>query len=122
VLHIADVCKPIFQSLTVSTNSLRPVNRQMIEVTLTAVATDNCDASPECHIVSVCSSDPVMSQSDNTGPDWEITGPMSVALRAEVSSSAQSRVYSIRVACTDSSGNTTYRKACVRASRNQNSE
>jgi hypothetical protein len=41
----------------------------------------------------------------NTEPDWEITGDLTVDLRAERAGGGDGRIYSIVVECTDASGN-----------------
>jgi microsomal dipeptidase-like Zn-dependent dipeptidase len=57
-------------------HALRPV-------TVTVAASDGCDpAPPACRIVGVTSSQPPRRAGR---PDWIITGPLTVALRAEVS-------------------------------------
>jgi len=83
------------------------------------VATDNCDANPVCRIVSVTSSEPVTGPGDNTTPDWNITGNLTVDLRAEVTSQDLPRVYTILVSCTDASGNTSYRSLDVVVPKNK---
>ncbi len=42
---------------------------------------------------------------DNGSPDWVITGPLSVSLRAERLGSGNGRFYTITVRCTDEAGN-----------------
>ena len=109
VLHVLDWSRPVFSSLTASPDVLRPANGQMVAVTLTAQVRDNCDANPVCRIVAVVSSE----RPDGT-PDWRITGDMSLQLRAEVTSRRGPRVYTVLVACTDASGNTTLRSVHVK--------
>jgi hypothetical protein len=87
-----------------------------VPVSITATATDICDTSPKCTIVSVTSNEPVLGPgSGHTDPDWVITdlGPkaspatLGVQLRAERAGGGTGRVYTINVACSDASGNTT---------------
>ena len=67
---------------------------------------DVCDKAPACQITSEESNEPVNGQGNgNTAPDWEITGPLTVNLRAERSGGANGRVYTIVVECTDAAGN-----------------
>jgi len=90
-------------SLTATPNVLWPPNQKMTLVTLKAT-TEGGSGSPSCTITSVASSDPA-------GPDgdWEITGNLTVLLRAErltdseTAGSTAGRVYSITVECTDGS-------------------
>ena len=46
-----------------------------------------------------------LTQGCNTEPDWEITGPLSLNLRAERRGNGDGRIYTIEIACTDGSGN-----------------
>lgn len=103
----ADTTPPEILSLSASPNSLWPPNHQMIPVTVACVCEDNYDIAPVCTIVSVESSQPVNDTGDgNTDPDWEITGNLSVDLRAERSGNIkEGRTYTITVECTDFSGN-----------------
>jgi probable HAF family extracellular repeat protein len=113
LLRVVDVTAPRLRSLQASPDRLTPVNGAMVPVTLTAVVTDNCDPHPRCRIVSVTSSEAVTGPGDNTAPDWEITGDMTLRLRAEVAGKNCGRVYTVRVACIDASGNTSYRNELV---------
>ena len=117
MLNVFDWTRPVFSSLTASPNVLRPVNGQMVAVILKAEVKDNCDANPVCRIVGVTSSERSPGSGDKTSPDWRITGDMSLQLRSEVTSRRGARVYTILVACTDASGNTTLRSVHVRVSR-----
>lgn len=118
VLNVFDWTRPVFSSLTASPDALRPVNGQMVPVTLVAKVKDNCDPNPVCRIVGVTSSERSLGSGDKTSPDWRITGDMKLQLRSEVTSRSGPRVYTILVACTDASGNTTLRSVHVRVTRN----
>jgi probable HAF family extracellular repeat protein len=114
VLNVFDSSRPVFSSLTASPNVIHPANGHLVPVTLTAVVRDNCDPNPVCRIVAVTSNE------NNSGDaDWRITGDMSLMLRAELTSKRDTRVYTILVACTDASGNTTLRCVHVRVTRNE---
>jgi len=78
----------------------------MVLVTVDVDAWDNCDAQPMCQITSVSSNETENGSGDgNTASDWEITGDLTVKLRAERSGSGNGRIYTIDVDCTDASGN-----------------
>ncbi|MDQ3623880.1 MAG: hypothetical protein M3463_15555 [Verrucomicrobiota bacterium] len=47
----------------------------------------------------------VRSGGGDTAPDWEITGPLTVDLRAERSGGGRGRIYTITVECQDEAGN-----------------
>jgi hypothetical protein len=73
------------------------------------------DPAPTARIVGVSSNEPVDGADDgNTNPDWQITGPLSVNLRAERSGSGTGRVYTIEVEGRDAAGNTTLQAVTVR--------
>ena len=76
----------------------------MVPVAITVSVADQCDAAVECEIVSVTSNEPV--QGSGIGDrDWEITGNLTLNVRAERSGKGSGRIYTILVACTDASGN-----------------
>jgi hypothetical protein len=86
----------------------------MVSVTLSVSASDNCDDEPHSSIVSVSSNEPVNGPGDgNTAPDWEITGDLTVNLRAERSGTGNGRTYTITVMCTDAYGNSSTETVCV---------
>jgi hypothetical protein len=80
----------------------------MTAVAVTGSAEDNC-GSFTARIVSVTSNEPVDGLGDgDTSPDWEITGDLTVDLRAERSGAGTGRIYTIRVQCTDEAGNSSF--------------
>jgi hypothetical protein len=105
---VRDAQGPVISSITATPNILRPPNHQMVPVTITVVAADNAGGAVTATIVQVTSTDPINGTGDgDQSPDWEITGPLTLNLRAERASSGTGRTYNITVRCTDSSGNTT---------------
>jgi hypothetical protein len=60
-----------------------------------------------------------MSSGDTTSPDWQITGPLSVTLRAERSGPSVDRVYTIQVRCSDAAGNSVTAAATVTVPHDQ---
>jgi hypothetical protein len=116
---VADTTPPVINSLVADPSTLwrpHPPNHKLVPVSITATATDICDTSPKCTIVSVTSNEPVLGPgSGHTDPDWVITdlGPkaspatLGVQLRAERAGGGTGRVYTINVVCSDASGNTT---------------
>jgi hypothetical protein len=78
----------------------------MVPVAVAVDVRDICDPSPTCRIVSVASNEPANGAGDgNTPVDWEITGALTLNLRAERSGKGDGRTYTITVECTDDSGN-----------------
>jgi hypothetical protein len=104
-VRVRDTIAPILINVTANPNALWPPDRKMVPVTVSALAIDAGDASPTVTITGVTSNQPVNDVGDgNTSPDWEITGPLTVNLRAERSGS-QDRIYTITIQATDDSGN-----------------
>ena len=101
---VGDTLPPTVSQISVTPSSLWPPNHRMVSVSVVVNAADNCDPSPVAHIAHVTSNEP---QNPFT-PDWEITGPLSVNLRAERSGSKGGRIYTIVVECEDGSGNVAY--------------
>lgn len=103
---VVDQQPPTIKSVTASPNVLWPPNHKMVPVTVSVSASDLCDTAPSCRIASVSSNEPVDGLGDgDMAPDWEITGPLTVNLRAERSGTGSGRVYTITVQCTDTSKN-----------------
>jgi hypothetical protein len=104
---VADSTPPVVTSIVASPSNLWPPNHKMVAVRVTVTAQDAVDAAPVSKIVTVTSNQPVNGPGDgNTTPDWEITGPLTLNLRAERAGGAD-RLYSIEVATKDFSGNST---------------
>ncbi len=121
---VVDVTPPIVTSVTPSQKQLWPPNNKLMPITISATATDNCSGALGCEIVSVTSNESTNrhenggSHDQNAGDgqskpwnggdqstDWEITGPLTVKLRAERSGQGSGRFYFITVRCTDAAGN-----------------
>jgi HYR domain-containing protein len=117
---VNDVEGPVITSVTASPDVLWPPNHKMIPVLVTATATDNCGSSPTCQITSVTSNEPVNGPGDgNFVPDWIVTGPQTVSLRAERSGPGGGRLYSVTDTCTDGSSNSSTAIVVVEVPHNQ---
>ena len=105
--HVAaDTQPPTIQSISASPSVLWPVNHKMVKVTLAVSATDNRDPAPVCKILRVTCNEAVNGPGDGKSqPDWEITGALTVNLRAERCGTGSGRVYAVCVECKDASGN-----------------
>ncbi|MBI2201667.1 MAG: hypothetical protein HYU43_06970 [Armatimonadetes bacterium] len=113
-ITVVDTTPPTVTSATASRDSLWPPNHKMVPVSVSVSVSDVCDPSVTCAITSVTSNEPVDGLGDGgTAPDWEITGPLTVELRAERSGTGTGRVYTITVTCTDHSGNTATKTVTV---------
>jgi len=115
----ADTTPPTILSITPSTNVLWPPDHKMVAVSIAVAATDDTDPAPVSHIVSVSNNQPLNGAGDgNTAADWQITGPLTVNLRAERAMRGD-RVYTIAVATSDASGNTSTASVDVRVPHDQ---
>jgi hypothetical protein len=104
---VADRTPPVVTSIAASPSNLWPPNHKMVAVRVAVTAQDSVDAAPVSRIVTVTSNQPINGPGDgNTAPDWEITGPLTLNLRAERAGGAN-RLYRIEVVTTDFSGNST---------------
>lgn len=106
-ITIRDTTAPVIAALQATPSVLWPVNHKMVAVAIIATVTDASDPTPATRIVSVSSNEPANGKGDgNTSADWQITGPMTLNLRAERSGNASDRVYTIKVESKDRFGNT----------------
>jgi hypothetical protein len=102
---VQDTTAPAITTATANPSALWPPNHRMVPITLTVTATDAVDPAPVVQILSVSSSQPTNGTGDgDVAPDWVITGPLSLQLRAERSSGVD-RTYTITVTATDVYGN-----------------
>jgi hypothetical protein len=115
---VLDTTPPEITSLTANPSFLWPDNHKMVDVTITGTATDLVDTHPTLHILSVASDQPVVTNGNpNQSPDWIITGAMTLQLRAE-RTNGRDRTYTITVAATDFSGNTSTATITVMCAHN----
>lgn len=119
-ITVVDTAAPVITSISVTPDRLWAPNHKMVSAAVSMDFTDVCDANASCRIVSVSSNEPVNGKGDGqTNADWQITGELTVDLRAERSGRGGGRVYTITVACTDSSGNTSTRDVLVSVPHDQ---
>jgi hypothetical protein len=111
-ITITDATAPVISALSASPNVLRPSNGSMVPVTVTATVSDNADAAPVTKILSVTSTeaDPG-AQPGDLSPDVQITGNLTVSLRAERFSVL--RRYTILVECRDAQNNASTKTVTV---------
>jgi hypothetical protein len=96
-LSVVDQTAPVISSASVSPDVLSPPNHQMVPVTVSVSATDNCDSAPVSKIISI-----TCNQSVQSG-EIVITGPLTASLAATRNNGA--RIYTLTIQCTDNSGN-----------------
>jgi len=105
--------------VTASPSVLWPPNHNMVPVTVTVVASDNTGVASR-RIISVTSSEPDNGLGDGDTPgDIQITGDLSVLLRAERSGKGNARIYTITVECEDKAGNASTSTTTVTVPRDQ---
>lgn len=119
-ITVEDTTPPLISDVTASPNVLWPPNHKMVPVEIGVTVADVCDDQSDCQIMSVTSNEAVNGQGDgNTSPDWNITGDLTLELRAERSGKGNGRVYTITIECTDDSGNTSMKDVIVEVPHNQ---
>lgn len=103
---VQDNTPPVILSVEATPEKLWPPNHNMTKVAVSVVAED-CDAEPECGIVSVSSDEPISGKGfGTTAPDWQfISGELTLELRAERLGSGDGRTYTIEIECKDDTGN-----------------
>lgn len=94
-----DSTPPTIAALVPSPGEIWPANHKMVPVTIDTLVIDDSDPAPFVHVVSVTSDDPTF-----VADDYEITGDLSLNLRAE-KTQKDGRVYTITVEAVDASGN-----------------
>lgn len=96
---VVDVTPPVLSNLSAQPNVLWPPNNKLVLVVVTAHASDNCGVA-SCKIIAVACNEGAAS-------DWQITGDLTVQLRATRAGNGSGRIYTITVECKDKSGNAT---------------
>jgi hypothetical protein len=109
---VVDRTPPIITSVTPSERQLWPPNNKLVPITLEVTATDNCSSVMTCEIISVSSNEEAEGEAD-----WQITGSLSLKLRAQREGGGSGRFYTITVRCTDEAGNSSTSVASVFAPR-----
>jgi hypothetical protein len=97
----SDTTPPQILNLTANPNILWPANHRLVPVKLTVNATDDSGGALKFRISKVSSNERVTG----SAPDWQLTGALSLNLRAERSAKGKGRVYTVTVECQDPSGN-----------------
>ena len=95
----SDTERPTITSIAATPSVISPADRQMVPVTLSWGAVDNCGA-PACSISSIASNEP--GKRNGAAPDAVITSGTTVSVRA-----TKGNVYTITVTCQDAAGNLT---------------
>ena len=117
--QVRDTQPPVITSVTATPSTLWPANHKMVAITVTAKATDNVGVT-SLKITRVTSSEPDNGLGDgDTANDISLTGPLTVALRAERSGKGNGRTYTITVEAKDAAGNAATKSTTVFVPKNQ---
>jgi uncharacterized repeat protein (TIGR03803 family) len=100
-VEVRDTKPPEIVSLLALPDVLSPPNHRLAPVTIRAEALDQCGPTA-CRILAVSSNEPI---DEKRGPDWSITGDLSLELRAERLGRGQDRIYTVVIKCEDAAGN-----------------
>jgi hypothetical protein len=116
---VVDTTPPDIQRITATPRILWPPNHKLVTVKVNVVAIDAC-GPVRCKIVSISSNEPENGLGDgDTDHDWEITGDLTLKLRAERSGKGHGRIYTIGVECADAAGNKSTGSVAVSVPHNQ---
>jgi hypothetical protein len=111
---VVDNVPPPIGVVSATPDVLGAPNHKMADVGFVFELTGECSQDFECRILSVSSNEPANGLGDgDTAPDWEVTGPLSLRLRAERSGQGNGRIYTITIECTDWAGNSVQRTVTV---------
>jgi hypothetical protein len=103
-VNVVDTTAPVVSGITPSPDQLWPPNHKMAGVGLSYSFTDN-SGSAVCS-VGVVSNEPENGTGDgDTAPDWLVSSPTALLLRAERAGNGSGRTYTITVTCRDASRN-----------------
>ncbi len=117
-ITVRDTTAPAIASVTPSRATLWPPNHQMVPITVAVVASDNTGYTAK--IINVTSNEPDNGLGDgDTANDIQITGDLTVNLRAERGGKGNGRVYTITVEARDGYGNASVRTCTVAVPKSQ---
>jgi Tol biopolymer transport system component len=88
---------PVITSVAATPNVLWPASGRMMSVSVELGVSDDSDPAPACRITGVTSNESI------AGTSWSMTGPLTIALLAQRSGAGTGRVYTLALACTNSS-------------------
>jgi hypothetical protein len=106
-LAVLDKTAPVISSATVNPNVLSPPSHQMVPVTVSVSATDNCDGAPVSKIISITCNESAQAS------EMTITGPLTASLAATRNGGGGGRIYTLTIQCTDNSGNSSQKTVTV---------
>ena len=101
-----DTTAPEISDVVASPGAIWPPNGKMVAVNLGVTAGDDVDEAPQCELKSIVSN-------GGAANDAVVTGPFSANVRAEKNGDGSVRTYTLKVACWDVAGNTSWGSATV---------
>jgi hypothetical protein len=87
---------------------LSTLNQEMTPVLIRPAASDGASCAMACRIESVSS-----NEFAGANGDWQVTGDLTLKVRAARLSDTRGRIYSVAVRCTDNAGNTALQNAPI---------
>jgi hypothetical protein len=99
---VVDRTAPDIIQIAANPNTLWPPNHKMVPIAIRVTAADACGGPVTSRIVTVSSNE---ASDGKKEPDWEVTGPLTLNLRAERTGPGDGRIYTITVECRDGAGN-----------------
>ena len=101
-----DTTPPVINSVSATPNLLSVPNHRMAPVSIRANVTDNCPGVSWA-VSAVASDEPINGTGDgDTAPDWAISSPHAVSLRAERAGTGDGRAYTVTITAKDAANNT----------------
>jgi len=117
---VKDTLPPIVFRVVATPNVLWPPNHKMIPIVVSIAVTDNCGGAIASRIIDVTSNEPINGLGDgDAAPDWEITRPLALNLRAERSGTGTGRIYTIKIESRDHVGLITISTVTVEVPKSQ---
>ena len=98
VVTVRDTTPPVFAGVRANPASLWPPNHKMRDLVITGAVWDAVDLAPSFRIIGV-------SSNEGSNADWNVTGDLTLQLRAERNGNGDGRVYTITLEAGDAAGN-----------------
>lgn len=119
LVNVTDTIAPVITSLTPSNATLWPANHKLVAIKIDANASDAVGLA-SLKIIGVSSNEPDNGLGDgDTAGDIEVTGPLTLNLRAERGGAGSGRTYSITVEARDAAGHATVKSTAVVVPKSQ---
>ncbi|MDP3716666.1 MAG: FG-GAP-like repeat-containing protein [Acidobacteriota bacterium] len=117
--RIKDTTAPVITSVSTNAPTLWPPNHKMVAVTVSALASDLVGVT-SLKIISATSSEPDNGLGDgDTAGDIQVTGDLTLNLRAERGGKGNGRTYTITVEASDAVGNKSTKTCTVFVPKSQ---